>query len=152
MSIFYIDSSAWIKRYFLEDGSPAVEEMFERSQFLACSILGYVEVAATVARKKKSGDLSQSEYEQIRHGLKRDWADFYQIPLDDTILVQVELALSSALRGADAVHLASALYLQKRFAGNAEMILVSSDKALNEAAQQLQVRVIDPVFTPRFPG
>jgi predicted nucleic acid-binding protein len=152
MSIFYVDSSAWIKRYFLEDGSPAVEEMFERSQFLACSILGRVEVAATIARKKKAGPLSQSEYEQIQHRLKQDWAGFYQIPLDAAILAQVELALSSALRGADAVHLASALYLQKRFAGNAEVILVSSDKALNEAAQQLQVSVIDPVYAPHFLG
>jgi predicted nucleic acid-binding protein len=99
MSIYYVDSSAWIKRYFFEEGSLAVEEMFERSRFLACSMLGRVEVAATIARKGSAGHVGQAEYELIQQRLEQDWAGFHQMPLDTAVLAEVDRALVSGIAG-----------------------------------------------------
>jgi hypothetical protein len=50
-----------------------------------------------------------------------------------------------ALRGADAVHLASALVLRRRFADAEDrLIFVASDRELKEAAQSSGLAVIDP--------
>ena len=56
-----------------------------------------------------------------------------------------DLVKNMALRGADAVHLASALVLQRRFA-NAEdrLVFVASDRELKDAAQSSGLAVIDP--------
>jgi hypothetical protein len=56
-----------------------------------------------------------------------------------------DLARNMALRGADAVHLASALVLQRRFADAEDrLVFVASDRELKEAAQASGLAVIDP--------
>ena len=73
------------------------------------------------------------------------------MPLTEAVLAEVDHALSFALRGADAVYLASVLYLQKQFTGRQDVVLVCSDQALNEAAHQPKVAVVDPVsFSQSF--
>ena len=50
-----------------------------------------------------------------------------------------------ALRGADAVHLASALVLQRCFADAEDrLVFIASDRELKEAAQSSGLAVIDP--------
>jgi predicted nucleic acid-binding protein len=51
MSMYYLDSSAWMKRYLFETGSPFVTRVFDNGEHLACSMLGIVEVNATLARR-----------------------------------------------------------------------------------------------------
>lgn len=49
------------------------------------------------------------------------------------------------VRGADAVHLASALLLQKRLAeDDDQLIFIASDHELNRAAQASGLIVVDP--------
>jgi len=84
-----------------------IENIFEQSQFLACSMLGYVEVAATIARKRKAGHLGQIEEGIIQQRLQLDWNDFLSNAADRGCTAEVWHALSFTLRGADAVHLAS---------------------------------------------
>ncbi len=50
-----------------------------------------------------------------------------------------------ALRGSDAVHLSSALVLQKRFAEQGKrLVMVTSDQELIEAATSSGLNTIDP--------
>jgi predicted nucleic acid-binding protein len=53
MIFYYLDSSAWVKRYYQESGTTWVQSLFEHNQVLACASLGLVEVMATLARKCK---------------------------------------------------------------------------------------------------
>jgi len=55
MMLYYLDSSAWVKRYFEERGSAWVDGLFEQEHLLSCSTLGLVEVRATAARKCAGG-------------------------------------------------------------------------------------------------
>ena len=61
MTVYYLDSSAWVKRYVFEVGSDFVGNLFSRKESLACSALGLVEITATLARKRKAGDLGEAE-------------------------------------------------------------------------------------------
>jgi hypothetical protein len=78
--------------------------------------------------------------------LEEDWERFIQIQLTtETMDLAKDLARDMALRGADAVHLASALVLQRRFAEVEDrLVFVASDRELKEAAQSSGLAVIDP--------
>ena len=71
---------------------------------------------------------------------------FIQVQLtNETMELAKDLARNMALRGADAVHLASALVLQRRFAdAEDQLIFVVSDRELKEATQSSGLEVIDP--------
>jgi predicted nucleic acid-binding protein len=49
MTVYYVDSSVWVKRYYEETGTSRAQELFSGEHVLACSTLGLVEVAATLA-------------------------------------------------------------------------------------------------------
>jgi len=53
--IYYLDSSAWIKRYFEEAGSDWVDGLFEGADLLSCSTLGLIEVRATAGAEIRGG-------------------------------------------------------------------------------------------------
>jgi hypothetical protein len=55
MMLYYLDSSAWAKRYFQETGSEAVDLLAEQLPVLACSPLSLIEVGSTTARKRNAG-------------------------------------------------------------------------------------------------
>ena len=71
---------------------------------------------------------------------------FIQIQLTtETINRAKDLARDMALRGADAVHLASALVLQSRLVDAEDrLIFVAADRELQEAAQASGLAIIDP--------
>ena len=71
---------------------------------------------------------------------------FIQIQLTtETMDLAKDLARNMALRGADAVPLASALVLQRRFADAEDhLVFVASDRELKDAAQSSGLAVIDP--------
>jgi len=51
MILYYLDASAWIKRYCAEEGTTNVARLFDAGPAIACSALGLVEVLSTLARK-----------------------------------------------------------------------------------------------------
>jgi len=77
---------------------------------------------------------------------QEDWESFIQVHFTAEVVNMAKaVATGLALRGADAVHLASALVLQNRFAeGEDQSIFVASDRELKQAAQSSNLVVIDP--------
>jgi predicted nucleic acid-binding protein len=55
--LYYLDASAWVKRYFAEAGNSWMHTLFRREATLASTALGQIEVAAALARRA-AGDLS----------------------------------------------------------------------------------------------
>jgi predicted nucleic acid-binding protein len=146
MTIYYLDASAWVKRYYVEPGSGWVRRLFQQSAVFASASLGLVEVASTLARKEKAGDIPRSRLDQALLDLRQDWQQFAKVHLTDEVLTDAfRVARANALRGSDAVHLASALLLKAGLAGTEdEMILVTSDRELREAGQASGLHVVDP--------
>lgn len=136
MTFHYLDASAWVKRYYQERGSTWVQRLFRDNQTLGCASLGLIEVVATLARKRKAGAIDRSHFERKAKEVKEDWDRFVKVHLTgETVELAKSLAGDLALRGADAVHLASALLIRRRLADEDDrLIFVTSDSELKEAA------------------
>ena len=64
MILYYLDASAWVKRYFQEQGTDWIQTLFAQNSNMACASLGVVEVMATLARKRKAGEIQVSVLDQ----------------------------------------------------------------------------------------
>jgi hypothetical protein len=142
VSVFYLDPSAWVKRYVQEPGSAWINSLFDRQERIASVSLGYVEAVAALSRRLPEVDLARVE---VR--LTVDWQNMTRLPITgEGIDHAVDLARQYKLRGADAVHLATALDLQNTLAGISEpVVLVTSDDELLEAARTAGLQVSNPV-------
>lgn len=146
MIFYYLDASAWIKRYYREIGIDWVQDLFAQNRTMACASLGLVEVMATLARKRRAREISLSRLEQKARELEEDWECLIQVQVTNEVVDSAKnLAKRLALHGADSIHLASALLLQRRFAEeDDQLLMVTLDRELKEAARSFDLVVIDP--------
>jgi len=144
--IAYLDASAWVKRYVQEPGTEWIQDLFIRQPLLACASLGFIEVMATLSRKRKAGEIGEAQFDAVVGDVERDWQGFIEIRLDaDTMALTAPVVREFALRGADAVHLASALLLRQRLGDeNDAVMFVAADEELKIAAQASGFPVLDP--------
>lgn len=155
--MLYLDSSVLIKHYQKEDGSEGLERRLqaerENSRLVFTSVLTYAEIHAIIARRKRERLLSTREAEELHEGFDADWA-FEMSPVELTVGVLVfvrGVVGAHPLRGADAIHLASALWLRdaaRLGAGPAKydrgLEFSSSDRQLCIAARKFGLEVFNP--------
>ena len=146
VTVYYLDASAWVKRYYEESGTLWVQNLFVGDVSIASASLGLVEVMATLSRKRKACEIDASDFEEKAGELARDWHDFIHVHMtEEAIEIATGLAREKALRGADAVHLAAALMLRRRLNPESdEVVLVASDRELKSAAASVSLLVVDP--------
>ncbi len=155
--MLYVDSSVLIKHYIREAGSDAIKAKLNEASLhhpgVFISVVGYAEMLATFARRLRENARLKRQTELLRKQFRDDWM-FSLSPVELTVGVIgfiPELVNKHPLRGADAIHLASALWLRdalrlgKQF-GPAGGILTfaSSDKQLKNAALAEGLDVFDP--------
>lgn len=153
--MLYLDSSALVKHYQKESGTEAMESMLEleaeNSRAVFTSVLTYAEIHAILARRTREKFLSVGEASVIHDRFDADWVlSWSPIALDVGVLGFVPAIVKAhPLRGADAVHLASALWLRdagrlsKKF-GEEGIIFASADRQLTTAAQKHDLEVFNP--------
>jgi predicted nucleic acid-binding protein len=78
---YYLDASAWVKRYYRETGTARVQKLFTDGEVLTCASLGVVEMTTTLARKAKVREISRKQLTQKVRELDEDWSRFIQIHL-----------------------------------------------------------------------
>jgi predicted nucleic acid-binding protein len=137
MILYYLDASAWVKRYCAEEGTAHVAGLFAAGASIGCSALGLVEVLSTLTRKGKAGDLPMADSRRTCRDAELDFGLFHKVFLTPALLKRAcECARRYGLRGADTVHLASCLELRRMdWGGEAEVVMVSSDIELLAGAQ-----------------
>lgn len=143
----FIDTSALAKRYVQERGSEELEELFSAiATEIFISPLAFVEFASALGRKLRNREMTKAEVGKAIKELEKDWSGvFVKIPLEDMLAeTAAALALEYSLKGADAVHLASA------DVADAEL-LVASDKKLIQAAKKMGVNSYNPESGPFKP-
>ncbi|GEA18485.1 type II toxin-antitoxin system VapC family toxin [Moorella sp. E306M] len=117
--ICYLDTSALVKLYIYEEGSPEVKELVTNSLLVATSKIAYAEARAALARGHREKALEDEIYAQAVEALKDDWRNYFTIEVSDTLIeLAGELAEQHQLRGFDAVHLAAALILKQQVKEN----------------------------------
>ncbi len=154
--MLYFDSSALIKHYVQEKGSEKVGKNLrdeeESSRPVFTSVLTFAEIHAALARRAKDRSLSSDQFIRARTNFDSDWVSgLSAVDLGPGVLSIVRNTVDQfALRGADMVHLASAIWL--RDAGVAtrsgnQLVFLSSDKLLVKAAAGCGLEVSNPEVT-----
>jgi uncharacterized protein len=129
----YFDASALVKRYVREIGSDAVRRLLG-SGVAASSRFSEVEIASGIARRAREGSITVHQRDRILSALQRDVPALaiVEIVPDVTALARA-LLLRHPLRAADALQLASCLYMQRELAQSVPF--VAFDHRLLEAAR-----------------
>ena len=148
--IYFLDSSALIKRYVREQGSPWVQTITDTKirNSLMIARITWVEILSGLTRRQREGNLPATELTTMLHNFRYDWDIQYRIVELDEALTQVagQLVQKYPLRAYDSVQLAAALKLQVTFARftNVQFIFVSADKRLLTVAQAAGLLIDNP--------
>jgi predicted nucleic acid-binding protein len=141
--IYYLDSSALVKRYAAESGSGRITALVEGEEKIAVSWLALPETLAAVARRAKGGSISPEDLASIRVQLHRDMQRFMIVEVSGSPVEGVEALIARhALRGADSIHLATALWLKKTT--KTPVVFVAADHELLTAAHAERLKTLDP--------
>ena len=112
--ILYLDTSSLVKLYVEEEGSAMVSDLVDAGRAVGTSIIAYAEARAAFARRFREKAIIQADYKRLVNGFDRDWGRYFVVHVDQVLIRSAgRLAEKHALRGFDAIHLASALLLKK---------------------------------------
>lgn len=146
MGPFYLDSSAVVKIYIPETGSPWVKSLVEAvtpegewENEIAFTKIGIVEVVAAIAKRRRMKDFTAEQQKRLIANFLDDCAErFAEFDADDGVIrLAVDLAQRHPLRGYDAVHLATAITLNRTLVARELPLLtfISADNVLCKAAK-----------------
>jgi len=128
-----------VKLYLDEEDSEVVHEAVEAAEGVATSTVAYAETRAAFARRKGIGDLDDEGLQRAIRALDNDWRTYVRLAVSNLVAYRAGvLAERYALRGFDAIHLASAARLGERFP---DVYFLAFDARLMEAAREAAVRV-----------
>jgi predicted nucleic acid-binding protein len=136
--LVYFDSSAFVKLLVEEAGSGLAAELWDGSDAAVASRLAYPEVRAALAAAARNHDLEDHDLDSAEQAWDNYWAATR--PVELTVAVEQhagQLARSQALRGADAVHLASALAVR-----DPDLVVAVWDRRLHAGIQAAGLRVV----------
>lgn len=112
MALVYFDSSALVKLVLDEVGSDIAAALWNACDVALSSRLAHPEVCSALAAARRNHDLTESEAAAAMSDWALFWASMRAVELSAGIeRAAGSLAGTHQLRGADAVHLASALAL-----------------------------------------
>lgn len=134
--ILYLDTSAWLKLYVDERGTPEVIAAVQSAELVAISRIAYAEARAALARVLREKRTTRAEHRKRVAAVDADYLDILKVDVSEEIVRQAgELAESHALRGYDAIQLASARWLARKT--RRPVTMLAFDQRLNEAAHSL---------------
>jgi predicted nucleic acid-binding protein len=138
--ILYLDASAIVKRYVAEASATGVVALIDDAAAVATSMVSRAEVAAAFARAVRLGVLDPAGGRRAQRRFVREWPDFVRIPVTEALVARADaLAWDHALRGYDAVQLASALAWQDAI--GQDVFLATFDQPLAKAGPEVGLRV-----------
>ena len=135
----YFDASALVKRYVREEGSATVRRLLA-SGTPATSRLSDVEVSSAIVRRSREGAFTIEQRDRVLAALRRDVPALAIVELTPEVAAGVRtLLLKHVLRAADAVQLASCLYLQRQLGRPVRFIAFDRRLVLAARAEGLDV-------------
>jgi len=130
--IVYLDTSSLVKLYVDEEGSAEVATFVKKARAVATSMIAYAEARAAFARRFREGSLTKRAYRSLLVSFEKDWTNYAQVKVSqDLIRLAGDLAEKHALRGFDALHLSSAMFLMK---SNVPVVFICHDEKLQKAS------------------
>lgn len=144
MPLVYFDASAFVKLLAEESGSDLAAELWDGCDAAVSSRLAYPEVRAALAAATRNHDLATEDLDAAEQTWSGYWAATRPVELTAAVEQHAgRLARLHSLRGADAVHLASALAI-----GDTDLIVAVWDRRLHTGAQAAGLRVAPAQLEP----
>ena len=141
--MIYLDSSALIKNYSQEPGTHRVREILSGADGCSVSKIGYAEICAAFGRKNRENPKDRRVHLVGFQRFQEDWKLLNIVEVEDDLLPVIRsLTEKYPLRGADAIHLASALWLERVLRD--EVTFVAADGWLLEAARNEKLKTVNP--------
>jgi predicted nucleic acid-binding protein len=152
--MLYLDSSALVKRYVVEEGSKAVNSRFDRGEKIYTSVLSFAEVHAAIGRKYRDKELSAQQKEKLVYEFQADWS--FSLSLLELTAITMSslpsLCENYSLKASDAIHLSAAFWLKdairlraKGFENSGNIVEFGVyDRQLGEAALKCGFQVFNP--------
>jgi predicted nucleic acid-binding protein len=131
--ILYLDTSSLVKLYVPESGSEMIKTLVAEATSVVTSRIACPEFYSAVTRRLNSKEITRKNYEILCAAFSADWQRMYALDFDE--VEAGKLVCRHGLRGADAIHLASALQLVHG-GDSLEIVFSSADRKLNEAAEK----------------
>jgi predicted nucleic acid-binding protein len=141
MALYFLDTSAIVKRYIAESGSEWTRRLCT-THSIVVSALALAEINSVFARRVREGSLSATDRDALLRSFHNHVVEYTLVDIDRAVLnvagaLLLSVPASIPLRSLDAIQLASA----QSFATNAalsrlgSLTVVSSDTRLLAAAQ-----------------
>ena len=139
MPTYFFDSSALVKFYIEETGTPWVRSLTDSAEnIIHVASLARVETISALTRRLNRRDITEAEFDEAYGDLEQDFATQYRIvALTEAIIDNAaRLARKHGLRANDAVQLSTAIDVRRILAevGSITTALVTADLELNVAA------------------
>lgn len=132
--IVYLDTSALVKRYFLESHSDEILSLWKSALQIVTSSVAYAETIASLYRKKRETNLADTVIKKITDSFHQDWESFIRVEVNDQLNEYIDRVLERyPLRGFDAIHLSSAMLIHEKLPEN--FLFACFDGRLSHAAQ-----------------
>lgn len=139
--IVYVETSAILKPFLEEPGRDAVLRLWTEATVLMSSVLTYPEARAALVAAARDRRLTRAHHQRAVSELELWWSEVNPVTVGRPIAAAAGLdAESFALKGCDAVHLATA-----RLAGPAGIVFATFDRRLAEAARSAGLAVSPPL-------
>jgi uncharacterized protein len=152
--ILYLDTSALVKLYAEEEGTETVERAVDEAEAVATSVVAYAEARAALARKLREDVFSPEKHQEAVEALDEDWETLDKPEVSEDLVHEAgNLAEEHALRGFDAIHLASALLVHDAYLGQGNgvteeaVLFLGFDSNLTKAAGKV-MQVYEPTEDP----
>lgn len=131
----FFDSSAFAKRYILEEGSQLVEDICIETSSLGLSIICIPELISAFNRKLREKSLTSEDYYIAKSRLFEEIEDAIILNVTPSVVkTSITLLESNNLRAMDSLHVACAIEWDAE-------LFVSSDYRQIEAAQNAGLTV-----------
>ncbi len=138
--ILYLDTSDLVKLYAEEKNSDRIRKLVENCTVVATSIISYAEARAAFAKKFREKGFEEKAYRQIIKDLNRDWENYFILNISEDIVKSAgNLSEKHGLKGFDALHLSSALFLKKN--SSLSIVFSCSDLRLKKAARSEGIEI-----------
>jgi len=136
----YFDTSSLVKLVLAEEGSREAQRAWDSAGARVASVALIAESRAAVAAASRAGRVDSRRYSAVVGDLVELWQQIDGIVLTEELAVRAgELADTCALRGYDAIHLASA----EAILDDGDVMVVS-DTRLAEAAASIGIEALVP--------
>lgn len=150
VDLYFLDSSALVKRYTFETGSRWIRDLFVPGVAVRVLVarITWVEVLSALSRLHREQRLDRPTFDDSLRTLQQHFrAEYQMVEVDAAVIERAgNLVQKHPLRAYDAVQLASALRMYEAFSPvpSVRFHFVSADVRLHEAAAHEGLPVTSP--------